>query len=89
MIEETGTDVPMLCPDTKELYVKGGESGNTNFALIVDPTDKASEEGVVDYTLVYTREVSHYFNADFYNEHGYLDSVTLSQDIIYMVSADV
>ena len=47
-------------------------------------TDQAIAEGKVQDFLVYLREISHYFNAEFYNDNQYLDSVALTQELYYL-----
>ena len=84
MVAEIRYGLPMLCPDTQSFRIQGDETGEVQLKLLIYPTEKAFEDGILNNSYVYTRDVSHYFNAEFYTEHEYLDAVSLSEEIVYL-----
>ena len=46
---------------------------------MVNVTESAFNSGALAKAGVYTADISHYFNADEYEDLGYMNSITLSE----------
>ena len=81
MISELYFPSNLLCPDVSSITVKGGKLSHENFWLKIYATEKAWNNGALKYAGIYTADISHYFNADEYEDQGYMNSITLSETI--------
>ena len=59
--------------------VKGGQLSYESLWLMVNVTESAFNSGALAKAGVYTADISHYFNADEYEDLGYMNSITLSE----------
>ena len=69
----------LLCPDVSSIKVQGGQLNHVSFWLMITATEKAWNNGATALAGVYAADISHYFNADEFEEQGYMNSITLSE----------
>jgi len=75
----------MLCPDISSFLIEGGELGSANMTCTVHAmpgiSDAAATKGVI-----FSTEISRYFNPKFYQENGFQSAISLNQDVYYVVN---
>ena len=79
MIDELYNPDALLCPDVSSFKVQGGQLANESLWLMVNVTESAFNSGALEKAGVYTADISHYFNAEEYEDQGYMNSITLSE----------
>ena len=66
-----------MCPNVTSFQVKNGYFSDTNLKLSVEMSAAAVKHDGTHYTIA--SDLTRYFNADDYNENGFLKSVQTSQ----------
>ena len=69
-----------LCPNTTAMELKGSVLSRTRFTARVVATETAISEGYVDTAVVYTQEVSRYFEPLSFRKKGFKSATVLSAD---------
>ena len=75
----------MLCPDISSFLIEGGELGTANLVLNVHSMPGISDVAVSN-SVIFSEEISSYFNPDFYQKNGFQGAVSLNQDMYYVVN---
>ena len=77
MIDEIVYPEYMMCPEVNSMKILGGEMSEINFNLNIAPKTQQAYINA-ECAVVYTADITRYFNAEEYVKNGEMDYITLS-----------
>ena len=63
--------LPMVCPNTTQFIIEGTQIFETTYFEILLSLKEDADLSILENTIIMSSYQSRYFNAEYYNEHGF------------------